>query len=211
MDAIYDGFEKVLNDKIGIHGYNYLTQVFDEKYAEDGSTVIGNIGDDKEIFDNIFGGDLYIEENGVKKPVTVLIRRENVDRQGTGDAYTNGPTGCEYTLYITTDDLSNPGESVTVHAISYTINQDGQVWYQLAELYEGTTTVVDYDSTDGKFEGSVDIDSWLAVKKMYHITHGFNYKVAYEQGDQYDKINTLEDLMSVFDQDIFNDIKQDKK
>ena len=210
MDAVYDGFLAILNDKTGQYGYHYLAQEFDKKYKETGSTVIGNIGEDKEIFDNLFGEDLKIEVNGVLQPVTVLVRRDNVDKRTTGDSYSGGPSGCEYTVYITVDDLSNSGGKATVFAISYTINSNGEVWYQLAELYEGEATIADYDKTDGKYEGSIDVSTWLAVQKDYSVADGIVYKVGYGQGDQYDKLKKLEDLMSTQDQDIFNDIDNTK-
>ena len=206
MDSVHDEFLAILNDKVGENGYNYLASEFDKKYKETGSVVIGNIGEDKEIFDNLFGGDLKVEVNGVLQPVTVIIRRENVDNNGSGDEYSSGPKGCEYTIYITADDLSNPGEKVTVYAISYTIDSKGVSWYQLAELYQGTAPVVDYDPTDSTFEGSIDITKWVATKNDYEVADGLIYKVGYEQGDSYDKLYTLEQLMSTKDQDIFNDI-----
>ena len=206
MDAVYDGFLAILNDTVSQYGYEYLASEFDKKYQETGSVVIGNIGEDKEIFDNLFGEDLKIEINGVLQPVTVLVRRENVDNNSSGDAYSSGPKGCEYTVYITADDLSNPGQQATVYAISYTVDSHGNVWYQLAELYEGKAPVVDYDPTDSTFEGSVDITKWVATKNDYEVADGLVYKVGYEQGDSYDKLYTLEQLMSTKDQDIFNDI-----
>ena len=210
MDGVYDNFAAILNDKSSGGGYEYISKIFNEKYATDKTTVIGNIGKDKEIFDKLFGSDLKLEIDGVEKPVTIMIRRENVDSKETGDSYTNGPKGCEYTLYITVDNLSPAGSSATVYAISYTVDPNGEVWYQLAELYEGTAKSEDYDTSNNTYEGSIDIDSWIATKKDYEVADGLIYKVGYEQGDQYDKIKKLEDLMSTFDQDIFNDIDNTK-
>ena len=207
MDAVHDSFLTILNDKMSENGYNYLKQEFDKRYNEDGTTVIGNIGEDKEVFDNLFGGDLYLEIDGIRTPVTVLIRKENVDNSSTGDAYASGPKGCEYTLYITVDDLSKSGDTANVYAISYTTDSSGNVWYQLAELYEGTAPVVDYDTSDSTFEGSIDISNWIATKKDYEIADGLVYKVnSGSNGDQYDKVKTFEELIRVKDQDIFNDI-----
>ena len=206
MDSVHDEFLAILNDKIGEYGYNYLASEFDKKYKETGSVVLGNIGEDKEIFDNLFGGDLKVEVNGVLQPVTVLVRREDVDNNGSGDQYSSGPKGCEYTVYITAGDLSNPGEQATVYAISYSKDQHGVLWYQLAELYQGTAPVIDYDPTDNVFEGSIDIDKWKATQNDYKVADGLIYKVGYPQGDSYDKLYTLEQLMSTKDQDIFNDI-----
>ena len=214
MDSVYDGFLAVLNDKTSNQGYNYLSNVFDEKYAKDGTTVIGNIGEDEEIFNNIFGGDLTINIDGQEVPVTVLVERKNVDKTTEGDAYKpTGPSGCEYTVYITVDDLSSPTGKATVYAISYSCDKDGN-WFQLGQLYEGTANKEDYNTKDDKYEGSFDVDSWIASKETYTVVSfnngsgqkNISYNVGMSQGDQYDMLKTLEELMSCKDQDIYNDI-----
>ena len=208
MDSVHDEFITILNDKISDSGYNYLAEVFDEKYAEDGTTVIANVGDDKEIFDKLFGGDLTVNVDGEEKPVTVMIRRDNVDGKSTGDSYSgtaNAPTGCEYTVYITVDNLDTPGAPATVYAISYTCGANG-VWYQLAQLYEGTASAKDYDTGTPGVQGAFDTATWIANPNSYEVADGITYKVGQEQGDQYDKLKTLEEIMSTNDSDIFNDI-----
>ena len=58
------------------------------------------------------------------------------------------------------------------------------------------------------------MDSWIASKETYTVVDFNNgsgqkkisYNVGLEQGDQYDKLKTLEELMSCKDQDIYNDI-----
>ena len=40
IDSVYDGFLAVLNDKVTEKGYIYLSKVFDERYAEDGTTPL---------------------------------------------------------------------------------------------------------------------------------------------------------------------------
>ena len=139
-----------------------------------------------------------------------MVRRENVDGTANGDSYANGgPSGCEYTLYITTDDLSDPNGKATVYVISYSCDSNGK-WHQLGQLYQGTSNKEDYGLVEDKYEGSLDISTWIASANTYEISDGIVYKVGQEQGDQYDKMNTVEDLMSVYDQDIFNDIDNSK-
>ena len=208
MDAVYDGFLAVLNDKTSNHGYNFLVEQFDQKYAETGSTVIGNVGDDKAIFDHIFGEDLTIDVDGVQMPVTVLVERKNVDNRTTGDAYANGgPSGCEYTVYITVDDLSAPGGKAVVYAISYSCKADG-TWYQIGELYEGTANIKDYDSTNGTYEGAFDVSNWIATANTYEVDENGKiwYKIGYAQGTEYDKHNTISQIQSSNDQEIYNKI-----
>ncbi|MBE7079525.1 MAG: hypothetical protein E7380_06705 [Clostridiales bacterium] len=204
MDAVHDQFLAILNDKTSANGYHYLTEIFEQRYKETGSTVIANVGEDEEIFDNLFGGQLTIDVDGETVPVTVMIRRENVDGRATGDNYDSGPTGCEYTLYITVDALDSPTGEAMVYAVSYSSGGVGitdGTWYQLGQLYEGTAPRESYG--DGV---AFDYTEWEATAKEYEFIGGKTYKVGYEQGDQYDKYKTLEEIMSANDQDVFNDI-----
>ena len=208
MGSVSDEFLKVLNDKNSTYGYNYLASAFDTQYKESGSTVIGNVGTDQTIFNNLFGSSLTINVDGKEMPVTILIERKDVDgNKNTGDAYTGNTSlsGCEYTLYVTVDDLSSPGGKATVYAISYTCGADG-TWYTIGELYEGQCTIRDYDTTDNVYQGAFDADNWVATKKDYVVTDDISYRVGYEQGTQYDKLTTIEDLMSVKDQEFYNKV-----
>lgn len=208
MDSVQDEFLNVMNDRVSEYGYYYLAEVFDELYAETGKTVIGNVGDDKEIFHNLFGADLSINVDGEAVPVTIMIERKNVDgNASSGDSYSgNGaPTGCEYTIYITTEDLSSSGEQVTVHAVSYTCGSDGY-FYQIGELYEGKSAVIDYETGNTTHDGAFDVDTWIATEKTYVVTDKISYKVGYEQGTEYDKMSTLEEIMSAKDQEFYNKV-----
>ena len=133
------------------------------------------------------------------REASVVIRRENLDNDTTsGDRYDgNGPSGCEYTLYITLEPLT-PGTKPTVYAISYSKGAPGlgSQWYQVGELYEGPASI--------KSDGTVDYANWLATAKTYEIADGIEYKVAAPNGDQYDIMKTMEQLISAEDQDIFN-------
>ncbi len=199
MDSVQDEFLRRLNDKNSANGYQYIVNSFNEKYAENGSTAIGNIGDDTEIFDTLFGPNISITVNGEKTPVTVMIERKNVDKNASsGDAYPGGgPGGCEYTVYLTTDSLDG---TVTVYAVSYTCGADG-VWRQIGELYEGTCTTEPYEDSGKQ---AMDLSSWDATPKVYQVTNDISYKVGYEQGTEYDKYDTIEDLMSAKDQEFYN-------
>ena len=208
MDAVYDKFLAVLNDSSAGGGYEYLSQAFDEKYAETGEVVIANIGEEAEIFNNLFGSDMTINVDGVEVPVTVMIRRENVDGRTTGDTYENGTlSGCEYTVYITVDPLDSPTGEAIVYAISYSKGGvAGSDWYKLGQLYEGTAKIVDYDPNTPGMQGAFDYEDWIATPNQYTVANGITYLVGQEQGDQYDKLKTLTEIMSSADQDIFNDI-----
>ena len=192
-----DEFLKVLNDGVTTRGYEYLTNAFEEQYAKDGSTTIDSVNN-PEVFSELFG-DLIVNFDGEEKQATVVVRRENVDDKATGDSYDSGPSGCEYTVYITVEDPTAAG-TVEVYAISYThgsANTTG-MWYQLGQLYRGTATT----NADGTF----NYETWRASAETYTVADGITYKVGQQNGDQYDIMKTLEQLMSTHDQDIFNDI-----
>ncbi len=208
MDAVHDGFLNVLNDKTSELGYYYLSGLFDEKYANEQKTVLGSIGKDADALRNIFGSDLSINVDGMQTPVTIMIERKNVDgNANSGDSYsgTNALSGCEYTVYITVDDLNSPNGTATVYAVSYTCGADGY-WYQIGELYEGTSIKADYDTSTGEYEGAFDVSTWEATENVYQVTDDISYKVGYEQGTTYDKITSLEDLMTVHDQEFYNKV-----
>ena len=204
MDAVYSNFVDVLNVP---EAYNILSEAFKDKYEETGSVVISNVGDEKEIFNQIFGGDITVNIDGVEVPATIMIRRENVDGKNTGDSYGgSGPSGCEYTLYITIDELGadkNPTGKATVYAVTYTQGAvAGQVgWHQVGELYEGTAPLDDYNGND-----VFDYTNWQASPKEYVVADGITYKIGLEQGDQYQKMKKIEELMAVRDNEIFNKI-----
>ena len=199
MDAVQDEFLKILNDVVSQNGYYYLSDMFNEKYAEDKTTVIGNIGQDVEIFNRMFGGRLTIDVDGVSTPVTVMVSRQNVDKNAnSGDSYSGGsPSGCEYTLFVTADSLN--GNTATVYAVSYTYKNG--VWYQIGELYEGTAKVNVYDSSGN---AGIDITTWDATAKVYQVTNDISYKVGYEQGTNFDQLDSIEELFSTNDQEFYN-------
>ena len=212
MDSVQDSFLSILNDTSPGGSYEYLRQQFDKKYAETGQKVLANVGAEAEIFNTLFGANLTVNIDGNDVPVTVMIRRDNVDDKSTGDSYSgSGPSGCEYTIYITVDELNSTSGKAEVYAVSY--SKGGAAgsgsWYQLGQLYEGTASVIDYTKEEG-MQGAIDISTWTASPAKYVLANGITYLVGQEQGDQYDKLKTLEQIMSTNDQDIFNDIDNSK-
>lgn len=199
MDAVHDEFLSVLNNIKAPDSYGQLKEVFEQQYAANGSVSISTESH-PEVFAGLFE-DLMVNIDGVEKQASVVIRRENLDKDGTtGDAYSGGsPGGCEYTLYITVEPLT-PGTRPTVYAIAYSegANGMGDGWYQVGELYEGTAPI--------RSNGSIDYANWVATEKTYEIADGIEYKVAAPNGDQYDIMKTMEQLISAEDQDIFNQI-----
>lgn len=207
MGSVSDAFLKVLNDTASDYGYKYLSGAFDNNYSENkGSTVIGNIGEHEEIFNNLFGSSLTVNMNGEDLPVTILVERKNVDGNGgSGDAYSTGNlSGCEYTVYITVDDLDKTGLA-TVYAVSYTRGADG-IWYMIGELYEGKSNVEVYENSSDPDDLAFDVDSWRAVQKEYTVVGNLSYKVAYPYGEQPEQYDEISELMGKPDQSFFNRI-----
>ena len=200
MDAVHDKFLAVLNDNITNFGYDYLSGAFDENYSDNKSAVIDNVGEYKYVFDQLFGSNMSINVNGVETPVTVMVIRENVDGKTTGDSFEpNGPSGCEYTVYITVDPLNSSSGKAEVFAVSYTLGSDGK-WHQLGQLYTG--------EANRESGGVFDPYDWLATKNTYYMGDNIQYDAGHPQGsgDQYDQYKKIEELMSANDQDIFNGI-----
>ena len=199
MDAVHDEFLAVLNNVKEEESYEYLASVFNEQYSKDGALSISTESH-PEVFERLFP-DLDVSFGEEEKRASVIIRRQNLDNDtSSGDSYSGGgPVGCEYTLYITVEPLT-PGTRPIVYAISYSEGASGmgEDWYQIGELYEGTAPV--------KADGTIDYENWKATSKTYEIADGIYYKVAAPNGDQYDIMNTMEQLISAVDQDIFNDI-----
>ena len=199
MDAVHDEFLAVLNNDKSTDSYEQLKAVFEQVYASTGAVSISTESH-PQVFASLFD-DLMVNIDGVEKKASVVIRRENLDDdKTTGDNYNGGQkNGCEYTLYITVEPLT-PGSKPTVYAISYSegANKMGDDWYQVGELYEGTAPV--------KADGSIDYANWTATHKTYEIADGITYLVGAPNGDQYDIMKTMEQLISAEDQDIFNTI-----
>ena len=203
MDAVHDEFLAVLNNTKTPTSYEYLSDAFQDHYDQTGSCTITS-NSHPEVFDDLFG-HLMVNINGVEREATVAIVRENIDKDATsGDKYDGGsPAGCEYTLYITVDSIE-PGGNPTVYAIAYSKGAAGMGsdWYQVGELYEGTAPV--------QSDGTIDYSKWVATANTYTVADGIYYKVAQQNGDQYDLLKTMEELISTNDQDIFNDIDNTK-
>lgn len=202
IDKTIIKFGDILNDTAPGGGYETLIEKIDDKYngADWSANFIGNvvgaegigaIGQaDTETINKLFGDQLTITIDGVETNVTVLIKRENVDNNTqTGDDYvvTNGSstargTGCELTLYLTTDTLSRANASVPVYAVVFTCNknEDGTLgeWYRIGELYTGTATVVGYiGNTATQNTGSFDTGTWRSTYKTYQPVGEYSYTV----------------------------------
>jgi hypothetical protein len=161
-----------LTNQMGSHSKDgILDGVWDPK---DRVTYVGNVtgsdtdsGSDASCIEEIFGEAimLNIQGNDKPSPVSVLIKRENIDNNNnTGDSYeyegkwdTYSGSGCEMTIYMTADPLSNRGAYVPVYVAVFTCGPDGY-WYQLGDIYEGSANVCHYNGRPGT--GSFNTNNW---------------------------------------------------
>ncbi len=189
LDAITEKFDNILNTSTT---YQEIVDKIDDKYSSGDAawkaTYFGNVAgssdSDSAAINTLFAGQLNMLIDGVEQPVTVIIKRENIDgNTQTGDDYEIDATakgyGCEYTLYMTTDELTSYNSYPTIYAMVYTCdrNADGSYgkWYMIGERYEGTAQVVGY--VGGTSGGSFDTGSWRAVSQTLNPSEGYSYTV----------------------------------
>lgn len=186
--------EKFLNILNAPSTYATLCDKIDDKFsgAEWTSNYIGNVTGsytaDSATVNELFAGQLDLTINGEENPITVLIKHENVDNnRNTGDDYTatNGNAsftgyGCEFTLYMTTSDLSDRNVRPPVYAAVFTCdrNADGSCgsWYMIGEPYYGTAQIVGYEG--GNSTGSFDTGTWRSYSQTYSPVEDYSYSIA---------------------------------
>ncbi len=189
-DAVAEKFHNILN---AAETYEELIDVIDNKYDGTGwkATYIGNVAgstsDDSVALNTLFAGQLNMVINGVEQPVTVIVKRENIDNNvNTGDDYvatsgsnTTSGYGCEYTLYMTTSNLDTFNQYPPVYAVVYTCDKDADGnpgdWYMIGECYAGTAQVVGYEG--GQSAGSFDTGSWRSTSATYSPSENYSYSV----------------------------------
>ena len=131
-------------------------------------SYIGNVNGasdaDIALLDELFQGNLTINIDGVDTEVTILIKREDVD----GNANTGDADGNEMSIYMTTHDLQKDSwfatEKAPVYVSVFSSDDDGENWYQLGDMYEGTATIKRYDGWMGS--GSFDTDTWRSTTNV---------------------------------------------
>ncbi len=188
--AVINKLENLLNSP---ETYNEIINNIDNKYslgaAEWKATYIGNVAgstsDDSLVMSQLFGDTLNMMIGGTNESVTVILKRENIDgSDSTGDSYTlaSGSTynGCEYTLYMTVDDLFNTSGSATVIAAVFTcdVGDNGELgdWYMIGDYYSGTAEVVGYEG--GYTGGSFDTGSWRSSgTQTFDVTENYSYTI----------------------------------
>lgn len=210
IEIVHDKFLDILNTT---STYDTLSDALDNKFdgvQEWTSNYIGNVGsattDDSMVVNTLFAGQLQMMINGEIRTAHVIIKHENLDNNTmTGDDYvavneTNGGEfrgyGCEMTLYLTTDDLTNANGYATVYVSVFTCdrNEEGSIvseWYRIGDTYVGQANVVGYNGEQGG-TGSFVTDNWVADAGTYTPTDSYSYTVG--QG------TTIKQLTQMVDQ-----------
>lgn len=166
-------FEEILNTPATLDALikrmETVTSVWDPNGRADDSyvgNVVGSTSDDSALLNQLFTIDgvnyLTMEIEGEETPVTVLIKREDLD----GKTTTGDENGNEMTIYMTADTIGN--NPVTVYAAVYT--KDNTVsdspWQQIGQLFEGKAETNRYSGWFGARD-SFNTDTWLSVKEYY--------------------------------------------
>lgn len=175
-------FPKVLNS----NDYAVLKQEMYDRNGRQNASYIGNVvganDADSAMIEQLFGDTLILNIDGADKPVTVIIKADNIDENsGTGDSYKGlwgtNQSGGEMTLYITADPLTSSGSRPDVYAMVYTMNQSTGEWYQLGDVYHGKATVKRYNALFNTGTGSFNTGDWESVAKTYKVTDRYSYTV----------------------------------
>ncbi len=163
-DAL-DKFYNILNDP---YDFEELSKRIDERGNKISSTYIGNVvgatTEDTVFLNNLFSEDgrnyLTLEINGKTTDVTVIIKREDLDGDGTD----------EMTIYLTPDQLGGTvyDEINNVYACVFKLNASG-MWEQVGELYYGHALQMSYENAQIFNTDSIDTASWRSNQEYYGV------------------------------------------
>lgn len=193
-DIVHAKFLDILNTSTT---YQQLYETLDDKFdgnQEWTSNYIGNVGNavdnDMMTVETLFAGQLTMIVNGQPQKAWVIIKHENLDgNENTGDDYTLNYNqygevthrGCEMTLYLTTDSLSQANGWAPVYATVFTCDRDAEgnidgKWYKVGDSYYGQANIVGYRGEAGG-TGSFVTDNWKSYSSAYTITDDYSYNV----------------------------------
>lgn len=174
-------FADILNNVVSAESYSQLTTAMDARSGFNKAsavTYIGNVAGaddgDSATLNKLFGDDFMsvdLDGDGIPEPVTMMIKRENLDNDvTTGSYYTYTSwgrevtvNGVEMTIYITSADLSNVsrGDDVVVYAATFTLYSGTTQWVQILELTKGTAEANNYSGGWGNAD-SFNTDTWVS-------------------------------------------------
>ena len=175
-----DRFRDILNNKAYDSSYSDLITGMDNRSGFNKASAITSIGNvagpssgDSRLIETLFGDafmSMDLDGDGKAEPITMMIKRENLDNNVTTGAdysYTTwGSTqtvrGVEMTLYITSQDLANvsSGQTVVVYAASFTRLPGATQWTDLVPLTKGTAKANNYSGYGSA--NSFNTDTWTS-------------------------------------------------
>lgn len=180
VSDVLDQFKNILNNNVIVAG-GTSSEILDNQMNDNeannrpgsnGLTYIGNVSDasdeDKEVLDILFQGKLSLYINGEEKPVTIIIKKENID----------GGDDIERVIYMTTDGLTSWLGSAEVYVAVFkdVTPGDGEFWVEQGDMYHGTASIVSYDgSIFGT--GSFNTDRWRSTKQTVKVTDNYSYTI----------------------------------
>lgn len=183
VGGVLEQFKKILNNEVvGIpSSYSDLINQMNDnsangRYGDNGKTYIGNVSDasnnDKNFLANIFQGQLSLNINGNEMPVTIIIKRENID----------GGSDDEMVIYMTTDDLQKnslwASENAPVYLAVFknvTLGNGETSWIIQGDMYHGKAAITSYNGFMGN--GSFNTDRWTTDAYTYKVTDKYSYNV----------------------------------
>lgn len=167
VSGALEQFENIINNIVTNDSFETLIKQMEDYANNDRNddSYIGNVSGasdaDTALLEDLFQGNLTLNINGVDTEVTIIIKREDID----GNAQTGDSNGNEMSIYMTTDDLQKNSwfgtEKAPVYVSVFSSDDDGESWYQLGSMYEGTATIKRYDGWMGS--GSFDTDTWRST------------------------------------------------
>lgn len=178
LPGVAGSFSNILNSETT---YTQLDQGLDSGGDRLGNTTfIGNVpganSNDTTLMNKLFGSSLKVEIDGDEKPVTAIVKRENLD----GDSTTGDENGNEMTLYMTADTIKRGVKTVTVFAIVFTKEPGSDEWVQMGDMmFEGTADACRYlTGLDGGLlaNNSFNTGTWESTKSYYNAGAGSSIK-----------------------------------
>ncbi len=176
-----DRFKDILNNKVAPDSYNTLDTAMNNRSGFNKAsavTYIGNVSGssntDSTVIETLFGQEFMsmdLDGDGKIEPITMMIKRENLDQDDTsGATYTYSTwgrdvtvDGAEMTLYITSQNLNNvsSNQEVTVYAAVFTKYSANEEWVQITNLTKGTAKANNYSGYGSA--NSFNTDTWVST------------------------------------------------
>lgn len=175
-----DRFRDILNNKVAPDSYDTLDNAMNNRSGINKAsavTYIGNVSGssntDSKVIESLFGQEFMsmdLDGDGKAEPITMMIKRENLDEDSTtGASYTytswgrkTTVDGVEMTIYITSENLDNisSNKDVVVYSAVFTKYSANEEWVQIVPLTKGTAKANNYSGYGSA--NSFNTDTWVS-------------------------------------------------